>query len=123
LTAARVIPVTLLLLAACKPPPEGRQHMPEADAGAGRALVERVGCGSCHVFPDIAWPRGTVGPALIGFADQTLIAGRIPNRPDLLAAFVRNAPAVVPGTTMPAMPINEGEARDIAAYLYTLDGD
>lgn len=94
--------------------------MPTADAAAGRAVVLRVGCGSCHAFPDIRWPKGAVGPPLDGFAGQTLIAGRLPNRPDLLAAFVRDAPALVPGTAMPAMPISEEESRDVAAYLYSL---
>ena len=85
-------------------------------------MVERVGCGSCHVFPDIAWPRGGVAANLDGFADQSLVAGRIPNRPDLLAAFVRDAPSLVPGIAMPAMPMTEEESRDVAAYLYTFDG-
>ena len=121
--AARAMPATLLLLAACKPPPDARHHMPEADAAAGRAVVERVGCTSCHAFPDIGWPRGAVGPDLSRFATQTLIAGRLPNRPDQLAAFVRDAPATLPGSAMPAMPIDEAEARDVAAYLYTLGDD
>lgn len=46
------------------------------------------------------------------------IAGSLPNTPANLAAFVRNAPAAKPGTTMPAMPISRSEARDVAAYLY-----
>ena len=95
--------------------------MPEADAAAGREAVRRAGCASCHTFPDIAWPRGTVAPPLGNFANRTLIAGELPNRPDVLAAFVRNAPALLPGTTMPAMPISERESRDVAAYLYTLE--
>lgn len=111
----------ILFLGACKPPPEERHHMPQADAAKGRAVIERVGCGSCHAIPGIAWPKGEAGPSLAGFADQGLIAGRLPNRPDMLARFVREAPAVLPATTMPAMPINEEEARDVAAYLYTLD--
>lgn len=97
--------------------------MPGADPSAGRAVVQRVGCGGCHSFPDIEWPKGELGPPLEDYADRTLIAGRLPNRPDLLAAFVRNAPALVPDTTMPAMPISERESRDVAAYLYSLDGD
>ena len=97
--------------------------MPEADPAAGRDVVQHAGCTSCHAFPDIDWPKGTLGPPLGGFADQSLIAGRLPNRPDLLAAFVRNAPALLPDTTMPAMPINERESRDVAAYLYGLNRD
>jgi hypothetical protein len=41
---------------------------------------------------------------------------------DLLAAYVRDAPATLPGTTMPAMPLTASEARDIAAYLYAATG-
>ena len=58
--------------------------------------------------------------ALAGFAGRGLIAGRLPNQPEILAAFVRDAPALVPDTNMPAMPLTEEESRDVAAYLYTL---
>ncbi len=92
--------------------------MPQASAERGRDAIERVGCGACHSIPGIRWPKGATGPSLAGLADQGLIAGRLPNRPDILSAFVRNAPAVLPGTTMPAMPISEQEGRDVAAYLY-----
>ncbi len=95
--------------------------MPRASASEGREVMVRVGCGSCHTIPGIGWPRGRVGPALHGFAQANLIAGRLPNRAGILAAYVRDAPAVLPGTTMPAMPISEEEARDVAAYLYTLE--
>ena len=85
--------------------------------------MRKVGCGSCHDVPGIGWPQGRVGPALDGFADQALIAGKLPNRPDLLVAYVRDAPSLTPGTAMPAMPLSEAEARDVAAYLYTLVDD
>lgn len=92
--------------------------MPQADPARGLQAIERVGCAACHQIPGIAWPKGASGPALQGFAEQGLIAGRLPNRPDVLTAFVRNAPATLPGTTMPAMPLTKEEARDVAAYLY-----
>lgn len=119
LTARILLP--LLLASGCKPPPDEQHHVPQADAARGLAAIRKAGCASCHTIPGIGWPKGQVGPKLNGFADQALIVGRLPNRPDLLAAFVRNAPAVVPGTTMPAMPLTEREARDVAAYLYALD--
>lgn len=93
--------------------------MPGSDPKRGRDVMARAGCGSCHDIPGV-WPRGTLGPPLTNFAEQGLIAGRLPNRPDVLMAFLRDAPAMIPGSTMPAMPIDEGEARDAAAYLYTL---
>ncbi|MFW2830792.1 c-type cytochrome [Sphingomonas sp. ID0503] len=108
----------LLLTPACKPPPDEVHHMPQANVQRGLEAIERAGCGACHVIPGLRWPRGQSGPSLEGFADQGLIAGRLPNRADTLAAFIRDAPAVLPGTTMPAMPLSDAEARDVAAYLY-----
>ncbi|MCF8709672.1 c-type cytochrome [Rhizorhapis sp. SPR117] len=108
----------LLLTTGCKPPPDETQYMPQANIKHGKAAIERAGCGACHVIPGIRWPRGQSGPSLKGFGDQGLIAGSLPNRPDVLAAYVRDAPATLPGTTMPAMPLNAADARDVAAYLY-----
>ncbi len=96
--------------------------MPQASAARGKALIARAGCGACHAIPGIGWPQGKAGPSLAGFASQGLIAGRLPNRPDMLAAFVRNAPETLPGSTMPAMPLSPAEARDVAAYLYATGG-
>ena len=108
----------LLPTMACKPPPDQRRFTAVADSAQGKSVIERVGCGSCHRIPGIAWPQGKVGPSLDGLAERALIAGKLPNRPDLLAGYIRNAPALVPGSGMPAMPVSEAEARDIAAYLY-----
>lgn len=115
--ASALLPI-LLMAGACKPPPDEKQFLPFASLDRGRAAIERAGCGACHAIDGIDWPRGTVAPPLHDFADRALIAGRLPNRPDILAAYVRNAPALVPGTAMPAMPISEAEARDIASFLY-----
>jgi mono/diheme cytochrome c family protein len=113
----------LLLAAACQPPPKQGHSMPTADADNGRAVIARVGCGSCHTIAGIDWPQGKVGPRLDGLAGRALIAGKLPNRPDVLAAFIRNAPAVAPGSEMPAMPVTGSEARDIAAFLYQQDAN
>lgn len=95
--------------------------MPGSDAGRGREIIARVGCASCHVIPGVDWPQGRVGPSLEGFAARSLIAGRLENEPTLLAAYMRNAPAFTPRSAMPPMPLTEQEARDVAAYLYTLE--
>lgn len=110
----------VLAAGACKPPPEKQQFMPMADAARGKSAIERAGCAACHTIEGIGWPQGKAAPELGGFARRALIAGRLPNRPELLAAFVRNAPAAAPGTTMPSMPLSEQESRDVAAYLYGL---
>lgn len=108
----------LIGLSACQPPADNRWPGDAAAAGRGRAAMERVKCGACHAIPGIDWPKGRSGPALNDFASRGTIAATLPNRPDVLAAFVRDAPAVKPGSPMPAMPISEAEARDIAVALY-----
>lgn len=109
-----------LALAGCGQADMDRRSMPGADAGRGREIIASVGCGACHTIPGIGWPKGRVGPSLEGFSSRALIAGRSPNNPETLVGFVRNAQAYAPGIAMPPMPLSEREARDIAAYLYTL---
>jgi len=108
-------------LAGCERTTLERHPMPGASAARGQALIGEVGCASCHAIPGVKWPKGRVGPSLKGFADAGLIAGRFPNEPAALALWVRNAQALAPGSGMPPMPLTEPEARDVAAYLYTLD--
>ena len=113
--------ILLLVLAstACKPPPEAETSAPPASAERGKQAIERVGCAACHTIEGIAWPEGKTAPALVGLDRRGLIAGKLPARPDVLAAFVRDAPSLVPGTAMPAMPLTRAEALDVAAYLYS----
>lgn len=92
--------------------------MPLADAARGERAIAKAGCGSCHTIEGVAWPRGKTASELRNFEGRALIAGKLPNRPDVLAAFIRDAPAMLPGTAMPAMPVTEQEARDIAKFLY-----
>jgi cytochrome c2 len=107
-------------LVACDGPPDRTPTVGNADAARGRRLVSDKGCVACHAFPDIRWPRGGLGPSLEGFGRQGLIAGRLPNQPGVLMQFVRNAPALVPGTAMPAIPMSDQEASDVTAYLLSL---
>ena len=113
-------PILLVLLGACDGPPDTTPHLASADPQHGRALAIAKGCAACHAFPDVRWPRGGLGPSLAGFADQGLIAGRLPNQPGELIRFIRDAPAFVPEGAMPAMSMSDQEARDVAAYLLTL---
>lgn len=107
-------------LVACDGPPDRTPTVGDADVATGRRLVTDKGCVACHTFPDVKWPRGGLGPSLHGFARQGLIAGQLPNQPGVLMQFVRNAPGLVPGTAMPAITMSDQEARDVTAYLLTL---
>lgn len=109
------------LLGGCRQPEiEPHRQIPGSDPARGRAVVERTACGVCHNIPSIAGARGRLGPPLGGFGTRALIAGVVPNRPDVLARFVREAPSVVKDTAMPPMPLSQREALDVAAFLYTL---
>ena len=119
----QAMPILFLLplIAACKTPPGETTEMALASPERGKAAIERVGCASCHDIAGIDWPKGKAGPPLRAMGRRGMIAGELPNRPEVLAAFVRNAPALVPETSMPAMPLTSREALDVAAYLYGLD--
>jgi mono/diheme cytochrome c family protein len=116
-SSARALP---LLLAALGCGPADPIAPLDGDPVAGRRIVARVECGVCHVIPGVAGARGRVGPSLEGFAQRRYLGGVAPNRPESLARWVRNAPALAPDTLMPPMPLEPLEARDVAAFLYTL---
>ena len=85
----------------------------------GRTLVAWYGCISCHEVP--AMPVvGLVGPPLRGVARRSYLAGRLPNTPESMIRWIRNPVQVDSDTVMPEMNIGDQDARDIAAFLYTL---
>ena len=87
---------------------------------AGRALLQAYGCGSCHVIPGVPDAQGLVGPPLYFWARRTYIAGELPNTPDNLVRWIVSPPSVEPGTAMPTLGVSDQQARDMAAYLYTI---
>lgn len=99
--------------------PDG--HATGGDAERGAALIRALGCGACHDVPGIRGSRGVIGPPLDAFARRGFIAGRLPNTPANLVRWLEDPPAVDPQTAMPALDMTAADARDVAAYLYTLD--
>lgn len=113
-----LVAVTALLVAtACQPPPAERVAIDRLAAKRGLQTIERVQCAACHDIPGVRWPKGRTGPSLHDVGLRGAIAATLPNRSDVLAAFIRSAPSVKPGSPMPPMPVTQHEARDIAAYL------
>jgi cytochrome c2 len=90
------------------------------DPYRGAQAIQRNGCHSCHRIPGIRGANSYVGPPLNGWSERQYIAGNLQNKPDNLISWIMNPQAIEPGTAMPNMNIEEQEARDIAAYLYTL---
>ncbi|MDQ6717900.1 MAG: c-type cytochrome [Gemmatimonadota bacterium] len=89
-------------------------------AERGNARIESAGCGSCHVIPGVRGADGVVGPNLTAFGRHSFIGGEAPNTPDALVRWIMDPHQIEPATVMPDLEINERDARDIAAYLYTL---
>lgn len=90
------------------------------DAHRGPRLIKAFGCGGCHSVPGVKGARGNVGPPLTRIGERTYIAGMLRNTPSNMVRWIRDPQGVVPGNAMPNMGVSEADARDIAAYLYTL---
>lgn len=119
---SRSILLALLLgLLACdeaEPPPH--LALPGADPARGARVIRAHGCGACHVIPGVEGAVSWVGPPLSHWAQRGILAGRLPNAPEYLVAWLRDPQALSPGSAMPNLGLSETEARDAAAYLYTL---
>lgn len=90
------------------------------DARRGAQVIRQFNCGSCHTIPGIRGANGVVGPPLYFFSRRTYIAGELPNSGENLVRWVRDPRSVEPGTAMPKLGLDDQQARDVAAYLYTL---
>lgn len=116
---AGVVTLAMPLLTACGEQPPQTQ-IAGADAERGREVIQAYGCIACHTVPGIPGPASNVGPPLAAFAKRAYIGGVLPNTPDDLVRWLRNPPAVDSRTAMPNVGLSEADARDVAAYLYTL---
>jgi cytochrome c2 len=86
----------------------------------GREAIRSYGCQSCHTIPGVTGAKALVGPPLTGIASRSYIAGVMSNTPQHMIEWLRNPPGIDSKTAMPNMNVTERDARDIAAYLYTL---
>lgn len=91
------------------------------DAANGRLLLRQFGCGECHAIPGVVDANGNVGPPLAHIARRTYLAGRIPNAPANMVQWIRDPKRFDPATQMPDLQVGEAHARDIVAYLFTLE--
>lgn len=100
-----------------------QEIVPGGDSQRGRQVLLNYGCEACHTIPGIQGADATVGPPLNAWADRRYIAGTLPNTPAHLIRWIQYPQAVEPGTAMPNMGVTDQDARDMAAYLYTLRQD
>lgn len=102
----------------CVRPEPRKPAVAGGDIERGRAALLAHECGACHRIPGIPSAHGAVGPPLEDFRKRLYIAGRAANTTENLVDWIRDAPAIDPGTAMPDLDVDEAEARDMAAYLY-----
>ncbi len=91
------------------------------DPQSGRDAAARYGCGGCHDIPGVVGAHGLSAPPLTNFGARTYIAGELRNTPESLVQWIMHPHAVEPKTAMPELGVTEADARNIAAYLYTLN--
>ncbi|HEU5210103.1 MAG TPA: c-type cytochrome [Longimicrobiales bacterium] len=109
-----------LAASGCREQEAAFARIPGADVERGRAIIATAGCGACHVVPGVRGARGLVGPPLTSFGARAYIAGRVPNEPDALVSWLMDPQSIDSLTAMPAVGLDRAEARDVAAYLFSL---
>lgn len=112
-----------LLLAGCSGPEGAAREatvLTRGDPERGRSLIRAYGCGTCHTIPGVRGANSLVGPPLIGIPYRTYLAGVIQNTPANLARWIQDPQTIDSLTAMPNLGVSSADARDIAAYLYSL---
>jgi putative membrane protein len=94
--------------------------VPGGDAARGADVIRARDCGTCHRIPGIRGADGLVAAPLTLMARRMYIAGRVPNEPEAMVRWILSPQEIDPRTAMPDFGLTEQQARDVAAYLYTL---
>jgi putative membrane protein len=122
--AAAVLPAVVLLLGGCERRPAlsavEAQQLTGGTPERGRVAFRRYGCGTCHTVAKVPGATGLVGPPLDGIGARAYIAGVLTNTPDNLERWIQAPRQVDPLTAMPDVGVSPDDARDLAAFLYTL---
>jgi cytochrome c len=88
------------------------------NARRGEIALRQYACPTCHRIPGLVDADSDVGPPLTGIALRRYLAGRVPNTPENMLRWITAPESIKPGTAMPNLGVAEGDARDIAAYLF-----
>ena len=107
------------------------------NADTGKAIYSRSACIGCHVISGNPMSMGIIGPNLTHIATRyTIAAGLYPNDAKYLSAWIKNARAMKPGSTMPTLGmemwdpmmkmkvttggLTDTQVADVVAYLRSL---
>jgi cytochrome c oxidase subunit II len=103
----------------------------QGDVGRGAALFRTAPCIACHTIKGVPTAAGIIGPNLTHVGSRTTIAGGLyPNDLEHLHKWIKNAPAMKPGSLMPLFGkaekgdtpgvYTDQQIADLAAYLSSL---
>ena len=90
------------------------------DPNRGKFAIEQYACVTCHRIPGIVGEHAPVGPPLERIATRQFLGGVIANNAENMVRWLREPQKIHPHTAMPDLGVTDRDARDIAAYLYTL---
>jgi len=90
------------------------------DPQRGKVALDQYACLTCHRIPGVVGEQAPVGPSLEHIASRHYLAGRLRNTPENMIRWLRAPQEIHPGSAMPNLGMSERDARDIAAYLYTV---
>ena len=84
-------------------------------------LMQAKGCGACHIIPGVPGAAGMIGPSLEGLMGRdTIAAGTIPNTPENMRKWLKDPPAMKPGTLMLNLALTDQEIDTLTEFLSTL---
>jgi cytochrome c len=108
----------ILAISGCGMDEEARRVI-GGEPARGRQALRSYGCYSCHTIAGIPGAHGTIGPVLDRKSRRASSAG-LPADLSARIQWIRDPQGIGGPTLMPNMGVSEQDARDIAAYLYTL---
>jgi cytochrome c oxidase subunit II len=92
----------------------------EPNAAEGAQLFQNRGCAGCHTINGTA-AQAKVGPNLTHFASRGTLAGSVlENTTANVRTWLKDPPAVKPGSIMPNLGLNDHELDVLVAYLQSL---
>lgn len=100
--------------------PDTLQPAP-GDPDRGRFVILQYGCIVCHDIPGVIGAAIPVGPPLAKMGMRSFIGGTLANTAENMVRWLRNPQQFVPDGAMPNLGVSERDARDMAAYLESLD--
>jgi putative membrane protein len=124
--ASRLLPLLVLAFAVAASACASSSSVREAESvtggsvARGKPAIGKYGCAACHTIPGVEGATATVGPPLTRVAVRQYLGGHLTNSPANMIKWIQHPQAIDPKNAMPELGVTDQDAKDIAAYLYTL---